>query len=120
MKKTAKTDAKFRRTPVNVLSSASAGDVANGQQPYMVVVIDVATMDGTSEHPPLSSDHIVIASSTAEAARLAEAEDNLANDYAPDDDGGFIAINAYSREDLQRLLARMNNLSENPRAADAD
>ena len=72
------------------------------QQKYMVVVIDMATTDGTKA--PLSSHHIVSAASPEAAERLAVAEDNAQNESAPGEDGGFIAIRAYSRHDLEMFL----------------
>ena len=73
----------------------------------MVVVIDRATMDGTRANPPLSSAHIVTASSAQEAEDKAVAEDNGLNGYGSDEDGGFIAVHAYTREDLQWFLEQM-------------
>lgn len=82
-------------------------DSAKQQQKYMVVVIDNATMDGARGNPPVVSTRIVTAGSLSEAEDRAVAEDNLQNDYGPDDDGGFIAVAAFDREDLERFLGEM-------------
>lgn len=79
----------------------------NGKRPYLVVVIDVATTDWRRDNPPIASHHIVLAASAEEAEEIAVGRDNEANDYGPDDDGGFMAIWTYDLEDLERFLADM-------------
>jgi hypothetical protein len=89
------------------ISKAHCPSRQNINKKYMVVVIDNATMDGSRGNPPVVSTRIVTAGSLSEAEDRAVAEDNLQNDYGPDDDGGFIAVAAFDREDLERFLAKM-------------
>ena len=79
------------------------------QQNYLVVVVDVATTDWTRGKPPLSSDHVVAASSAAEAEDKAVAQNNESNGYGAEEDGGFIAIHAYTRDELQAFLNEMDD-----------
>ncbi len=49
------------------------------------------------------------ATSYEEAERKAVAERNDLNDYGPDEDSGYVAIDSYTRDDLLALIKQMGS-----------
>jgi hypothetical protein len=76
------------------------------QEKYLVMVIDAARTDWKRNNPPLVKAHIVTASSAWEANGKAVAADNESSDYGAEEDGGLVAICAYTRDELQALLTK--------------
>ncbi len=71
-------------------------------------------MDGSRSFPPRSAFRIVSASSEGEAKDKAVAENNQENGYGPDEDGGFIAVDAFTQQRLEDLLAQLAGTTNLP------
>jgi hypothetical protein len=70
------------------------------QEPWWVTVRD--------EDVPSYNDFLVWAVDSDEAERRAVAERNADNGYGEHEDGGFVAVAAYNRSDLRRILRQMD------------
>ena len=70
------------------------------QEPWWVTVRD--------EVGPSYNDFLVWAVDSDEAERRVVAERNADNGYGEHEDGGFVAVAAYNRSDLRRILRQMD------------